>query len=442
MKKLIFTLFMIFCLSISIFAKETIFVIPINKTIDLGLSSFVKRVIKEAEKNQAKLIILEIDTFGGRVDAAVQIRDALLNTKIESIAFVNKRAISAGALISLSCSHIIMASGSTIGAATPVQLDPSGGTKPTSEKEISYIRAEFKATAEKRGYPSNIAEAMVDPDVEIKDLVAKGKLLTLTTETAIKYKLSETKLENIKEILEKYQLDKAKIKNVSPKLAEQVVRFLTNPIVSSLLLSLGILGLIIEFRIPGWGLPGTFGVICLFLFFWGHCLAGLAGLEEIIISIGGIILLGLEIFVIPGFGIAGILGILLILASIFMALISHKPSFNELIKALSIIASSLMTTFVFFVILLKYFPKTSLLKNLVLTSIENKEQGFISSFEKYEELLNKTGISLTPLRPIGKALIKNNQVEVITEGSYIEKNEKIIVIKIQKDKIFVKQMKD
>ncbi|MFH1613347.1 MAG: NfeD family protein [bacterium] len=419
-------------------AKEIVFVIPINKVIDLGLASFVKRVIKEAEKNQAKLIILEIDTFGGRVDAAVQIRDALLNTKIESIAFINKRAISAGALISLSCSHIIMTSGATIGAATPVQLNTSGGTKPTSEKEISYVRAEFRATAEKRGYPLNIAEAMVDPDIEIKGLIKKGKLLTLTTERAIEYKLAETKLENIKEILEKYKLNKAEIKNVSPKLAEEIVRFFTHPIVSSLLLSLGMLGLIIEFRVPGWGLPGTVGVLSFFIFFWGHYLAGLAGLEEIIIGSGGIILLGLEIFVIPGFGITGILGIFLILSSIFMTLISHKPNFNDLTQALSIIASSLITTFVIFAILLKYLPKFSLFKKLILINTEDKKNGFISSFEKYEQLLDKIGISLTPLRPIGKALIDDKQVEVITEGSYIEKNEKIIVIKVQKDKIFVK----
>jgi membrane-bound serine protease (ClpP class) len=257
------------------YPERDVYVIPIRGVIDLGLSSFVRRVVQEAKEKEAQCIILELETFGGRVDAATEIRDALFESDIKTIAFVNRRAISAGALISLACRHIVMAPGSTIGAATPVVMAPGATkTQPTDEKTISYVRKEFKATAERNNHPTTLAEAMVDPDVEIKGVIEKGKLLTLTTEEAWKLKLAEHKVSKIGEILTLYGLEDGKVVRASITWSEKLVRFLTHPVVSGLLLTFGLLGIFFELRMPGWGVSGTIGLVCLALFFGAQYMVG------------------------------------------------------------------------------------------------------------------------------------------------------------------------
>ena len=162
-------------------SAPVVYVISIEGTIDLGLAPFLARTIRQAEEAGAAAVLLEINTFGGRVDAAVAMRDALLNSRVRTIAFVNQRAISAGALIALACNTLVMTQGGTIGAATPV-LSGGGETQPTDEKSVSYLRSEFRATAESRNRQPEFAEAMVDADVEIEGVIAKGKLLTLTAD--------------------------------------------------------------------------------------------------------------------------------------------------------------------------------------------------------------------------------------------------------------------
>jgi membrane-bound serine protease (ClpP class) len=254
------------------FAQKTpiVYVAPIEGMIDLGLAPFVERVLREATEAGAAAVILEINTFGGRVDAAVAIRDALLNAKIPTIAFINKRAISAGALIALATEKIIMGDGGTLGAATPVQMgQPGAPAQPVEEKTVSYVRKEFRATAEARKRPPLIAEAMVDADVEIPDLIEKGKLLTLTTDEALKHKIAEFRANTMAEVLNQVGLAGAEVRRASPNWAENFVRFITHPIVSSLLITIGMLGIILEIRTPGFGVPGVLGIGSLALFFWG-----------------------------------------------------------------------------------------------------------------------------------------------------------------------------
>ncbi|MEO8324802.1 MAG: ATP-dependent Clp protease proteolytic subunit, partial [Nitrospirota bacterium] len=304
------SVFIVFGVSQADTQKSIVFVVPIEGVIDLGLAPFVQRVLTEAESTGAKAVILVINTFGGRVDAAVLIRDALLESKTPTVAFINKRAISAGALISLASGKIVMAEGSTIGAATPVQIGlPGTPAQPVEEKTVSYMRKEFRATAEKRNRPPLIAEAMVDADVEIPDLIEKSKLLTLTTKEALQVNIADFQANSLEAVLQSLNLADAEIVYASETWAESLVRFLTHPVVSSLLMSVGILGIMFEMRVPGFGVPGALGLICLALFFWGHGLVQLAGLEEFLLVGLGLILVGLEIFVIPGFGISGILGI-------------------------------------------------------------------------------------------------------------------------------------
>ncbi len=238
--------------------RPVVYVAPIEGIIDLGLAPFVKRVLDEAAAAGAAAVVLEINTFGGRVDAAVQIRDALLNSPVRTIAFVNKRAISAGALIALASENMVMTGGATIGAATPVQMgQPGAPSESVGEKTVSYVKKEFRATAESRKRPPLLAEAMVDADVEIKGVIEKGKLLTLTTEEALKHKLIDHRADTLEAALEKLGIAAPEIRHASTNWAENVVRFLTHPVVSSLLITIAMLGIILEMRTPGFGIPGA-----------------------------------------------------------------------------------------------------------------------------------------------------------------------------------------
>ncbi len=466
--------------------EDKVYVIPIqDRTIfmvDLGQSSFVKRVVKEAEEEGARAIILEIKTFGGRVDAATDIKDVLFDTEIETIAFINKRAVSAGALLSLSCQTIIMAPGATIGAATPVAIDPEGGVSSTSEKMISYVRKEFKATAEKNNHPVNLAEAMVDPDVELKAVeidgeifvltpdgveqkrdelgdrkvkkvkgdiplgFSKGKLLTLTTEEALRFGLASYKASNLEEALKHCNLDGFEVVRASITWSENLARLITHPIITGLLLTAGMLGIIFELRIPGWGVSGTIGLIALALFFGGHCLAGLAGWIEPVLFIIGVALLLLEILAIPGFGIAGISGIVLIVASILLAMIKHPfPSFPgaglEYQRALIIIAYSLSATLLIIILSFRFLTQTSIWKrfrpSLVLITSEERGMGYRGTSPQWEKFLGREGTTLTKLRPAGRAVIGEEILDVVTEGGFIEPNKRIRVLRVEGNRIVV-----
>jgi membrane-bound serine protease (ClpP class) len=258
---IIITLFIIFSLTApDAYTNEPdeVYLISIKGTIDLGLSSYVQRALEEAVLNKAKAVILEIDTFGGRVDAATQIRDKIMSLNIPSVAYVKNRAWSAGALIALSAEYILIDKSASIGAAEP---------RPADEKNISALRAEFTSTALSRGRSEEIAAAMVDKDIEIKDIIEKDKILTLNAEQAIRLNFVDDKASSIEEVLNFLNLKDAKTVNIVPNWAENISRFVTNPVVSPLLLSIGFLGLIIEFWTLGWGIAGSIGIISLSLFF-------------------------------------------------------------------------------------------------------------------------------------------------------------------------------
>ncbi|UCE54635.1 MAG: hypothetical protein JSV31_04115 [Desulfobacterales bacterium] len=223
-------------------------------TINKKLATDFEAVLKEAESTKAKALILEIDTFGGRLDAAVKIKDNLIDTKINTIAFINKKAISAGALISLATRHIVMAPGSTIGAATPIRLT-YWEEKPAGEKTISYFRKEMKSTAEANNHPGDIAEAMVDPDVKIEGVVEKGKLLTLTTKEAIMLKVAEYEIEDLEELYQKFNLQGIVIEKRPMPWTEKVVELMpSNKMILNPTLIWFLLGLVLiflEFIVPG-----------------------------------------------------------------------------------------------------------------------------------------------------------------------------------------------
>ncbi len=422
-------------------APAVVYVVPIEGVIDLGLAPFVARVLAEAEKAGAAAVILEVNTFGGRVDAAVQIRDSLLTARVPTVALVNKRAISAGALISLAAEKLAMADGGTIGAATPVQAGaPGGGTQPTSEKTVSYVRKEFRATAESRKRPPAIAEAMVDPDVAISGVVEKGKLLTLTTEEALQQKLADFRADSIDAVLAHLKLAGAELRPARPNWAERLVRFLTHPILSSLLITLAMIGIIVELRTPGFGVPGIVGLGSLALFFWGHWLVQLAGWEELLLAAAGVALLVFELFVTPGFGIAGALGIVALVAALVMSLGGGGATAAFWLTAAARVVFALLFAVVGALLLLRFMPRTPVGRALVLEDTLSSARGYTAAPEEEHRLVGRTGRTTSPLHPSGFAEIDGERVDVVAEGEHIDPGEPVRVVRVDGNRVVVRRV--
>lgn len=415
------------------------YVVPIEGIIDLGLTPFVDRVLGEAAAANAAAVVLDINTFGGRVDAAVRIRDALLRTRVPTVAFVNKRAISAGALISLAAGTIAMADGATIGAATPVQMGAKGGAQPVSEKTVSYMRKEFRATAESRNRPPDMAEAMVDPDVAIPGLIEKGKLLTLTTSEALEHRFMDVRANNLEAVLAYLKLETAEVRHASANWAERMVRVFTHPVLSSVLMTVGILGLIVEIRTPGFGVPGIVGIASLAIFFWGHWVVRLAGWEELLLVTAGVLLLALEIFVIPGFGIAGLLGISALVGGLTLSVIGAGATMQTVVHAAGRVALSLLAAVAGSLVLLKLLPRLPYARTLVLETGLESRAGYASAPETDRRWLGRHGTAAAPLRPSGIAVIDGTRVDVVSQGDYLETGAPVEVVSVEGNRIVVRR---
>lgn len=415
-----------------------VYVVPIEGMIDLGLAPFLSRTIREAKESGAAAVLLDINTFGGRVDAAVAMRDELLNAPVRTIAFVNQRAISAGALIALACETLVMTKGGTIGAATPV-LSGGGETKAADEKSVSYVRKEFRATAEARNRPPEFAEAMVDADVEIAGVIAKGKLLTLTTSEALKHDVAELTADTAGAALEAAGLPRAELRHARQSWAETLVRFLTHPIVSSLLMTVGLLGLFVEIRTPGFALPGMIGLISLGLFFWGHWIVRLAGWEELLLVSIGVLLITLEVFVFPGTTLAGIAGVIALVAGLGMALVGAGATVPVVIGALGRVALSILLAMAGAFALLRVLPRLPFGRRLVLATGMQADLGYVSAPDSDRRWLGRTGTAISPLRPAGIADIDGTRVDVVSDGGFIDAGAAIEVTRVDGNRIVVRQ---
>ena len=450
MKNRLLFLFTYLIISLASAQEHQVYHVLIHGTIDMGLPHFIQRVVNEAEEHNAKAIIFDIDTFGGRVDAATQIKDIILDSDVTTVAFINKRAISAGALISLSCDSIFMTPGASIGAATAVDLK---GNK-ASEKVISYMREEMASTAEANNRSREIATSMVDEELSIpyflnidgdtltaKDVegFSEGKLISLSTHLAVQLGISDKEIETYDDLLFHLNFAEAETVEITETWSEILVRFLTNPMVAPLFMSLGMLGLFMEIKSPGFGVPGIFGLLCLALFFGSHLLVGLADMTEVLILFAGIVLILLEIMVIPGFGIAGISGIGLIFYSFFKMLIGAYPSPEDYQFAYLGLSVGIITSFIVAVIMYKTFPKTELYQRLIPFSPQKSEEGFTIS-RGYEILIGEKGTTTTDLRPSGKVEIQGKTYQAFSHGDYIDKNEAILVDGIDENQLLVKKV--
>lgn len=416
-----------------------VYTIPVTGTIDLGLAPFLDRTIREAEAAGAAAVLLDINTFGGRVDAAVAMRDSLINANVRTIAFVHPRAISAGALITLACETVVISPGGTVGAATPVVGGGTGQSVQADEKTVSYVRSEFRATAERRNRPTEFAEAMVDADVVIDGVIESGKLLTLTSSEALDYGVADYTAETLEDALEQAGISGARIQPATETWAESFVRFLTNPIVSSLLMTLGLLGLLVEIRTPGFALPGTVGLLSLGLFFWGHWIVQLAGWEELMLVSLGVALLLVEIFVLPGFTLTGIAGILALVAGLGLALVGAGATVSAIVTALGRVALSIMMALAATLVLLRFLPHLPFGRRLVLQTDMEADEGYVSTPETDQDWLGRTGTAASPLRPAGIADIEGARVDVVSDGAFIDVGSPIEVTRVDGNRIVVRR---
>ena len=446
MIKLIF----IYFIALNSLSSETIYKVPIKGTIDLGLPPFIKRVISVAEKDNASAIIFEINTFGGRVDAATQIKDAILGSKVPTIAFINRRAISAGALISLSCEKIYMTEGGLLGAATAVDMSGKKG----SEKVISFMREEMASTAEKRGRNTEIARGMVDEELMFTHLVIKGdsiivndiegrkegKLISLTTEQALKYNISDGKAETLNELINLLGYSELVLKENIENWSEKLVRFLTNPVVASLLTTFGFLGILFELQSPGWGIPGVVGLICLILSLSASYIAQLATISDMLLIIAGLSLIMLEAFVIPGFGVVGISGIGIVVYGLYLLLIPNVPVGEEVLSnATDGFMIGLLGAIIGIYLLLKLMVKTKFWKQLTAPGSQKREDGYTNSFG-WESLIDQIGVADTDLHPSGWVRVEDKRFFMISEGDFIEKGSSVKILSVDGNRVLVKKL--
>ena len=467
-------------------------IVNIRNQIGSGISVYISNGIERAEEANADAIIFDVDTPGGRVDSAVDIIDAIQDTEVPTIAFVNREAISAGAMISIACDQIVMVSGGTIGDSAPVSIQG----EEAGEKAVSYIRKTIKSTAERQGHNSHIAVTMVDkkrvlvrmadgeivsfrPDTyqekrqngeEMEVISAEGELLTLTTDEALAYGFAHGRADTIDELLAMYQiveidgarkaltagaaaqkqeelgaasiqfiksLEGAATDEAMVSLADRIVIFLTSPLISSLLLSLGMLGLWIEIQSPGFGLPGMLGLLCLGIFFGGHMLSQIDAQWAALAFVLGLGLIVVEVFILPGFGVAGISGIILMFGGSFYVFKSAYQ-FETAILAFS---SVIVLTAIGVIAAFYLFPKTRAWKHFALATEMSSDIGYHSAGdEDFQSYIGQTGTAITPLRPAGAIRLAGKRVDVLTAGDFIPSETPVKVIEVEGSKIFVEAL--
>ncbi|MFC1497631.1 nodulation protein NfeD [Verrucomicrobiota bacterium] len=436
--------------------EGSVFIIPIDGPIERGLLYVVRRGLAQAEKEDAAVIIFHMNTPGGMVGVTEEIIRMLLDLpeNIKTYTFIDKDALSAGALISVATEEIYMAPGSRIGASAIITLFGDLKEGDTKEKIFSAVTALVKSAAERRGHDIKLVEAMIRKEIEYKIgdevICPEGELLTLTDKEAARLVgkgrkkrslLSSGTVKTLDELLRK--IDKSDSKRITLEVtwSEKIARWIE--LFSILFLAGGLLGVYIEIKTPGFGIPGILGIICLTIFFWGHNVAGLAGTEELILFLLGVTLLIIEIFIIPGFGIAGVSGIILIMAALVMALVQHYPGTpvyhipgTQIQTAIVTMSSTVIGSFILMLILARFLPETPAFKRIALLASLTAKEGYQSS-EKTDDLLGRKGTADTPLHPAGIGVFGDKRLDVVARGAFIEKDASIVIAEAHGNRIVV-----
>jgi membrane-bound serine protease (ClpP class) len=465
------------------------YAIPIEGEINRALMTFVRRGVQEAESRKAGTIIFEIDTFGGRVDSALQIATLIGSVEdIETVAFVPAARAgtgvswSAGSLIAFSCDRIYMAPGTSMGAAAPV-YQTGEGTEMAPEKVVSALRAQMAALAEKNGYPKGVALAMVDMDVELLEvylggqmIVAtaadlpqlerrareeglelekgtvispKGKLLALTAGEMETYGVSSGTVANLQALADLLGIPTGELRELSPSAPDRLVAFITSGAVTALLVLVGLVALYLEITSPGFGVPGTIAIIAFAVVFLGGALLGTAGSLEIVLFILGVILLVVEIFLIPGFGVVGISGIVLMIAALVLSRQQFiVPRFgwqwDIFLRNLRNIGLAFLGSLVLVVVIFRSFRRVPLFRRLILESAQDAGEGYtVQSADSGGGLIGRKGTALTALRPAGKAEFPGQPdtevLQVETDGEFIEPGAGVEIFEVNGNRVRVRR---
>lgn len=474
-------LFLFFCFSLYGWAAGTgdkVYILPVSGTVEPGMAAYVHRALAEIKKDKDALVLLKMDTFGGRVDAALDIVEAVSSLPGErTFAFVEKRAISAGALIALSAGSIVMKENTLIGDCAPM-IQTGEGMKEAGEKMQTVLRAQFRTLARRNGYPQVLAEAMVSKEMEVyrvvqngearymertayeeltpeekagitdkKTVVSKGLLLTMDDKEAADLGFSKASVKDMESALAALGLAGHQRIDVRESWSETFVRML-QPFLPILML-IGIGAIYAEIKAPGFGIPGITGIVCLGLVFFNQYLVGLASYTELLVLIIGVLLLGVEVFVLPGFGIAGVTGLAVIAMGLilsFQGFVFPDPSMpweaGLMLKNAGRVMASFAGAFLVSFFLIRFvLPRFSkVVKGPYLSA--SLEGARADSHEAMTVAAGDTGIALTPLRPSGKIRTTAGKVDAMTQGDFIGPSEKVVVVSVSQNHVIVQKAEE
>ncbi|MFN6090113.1 MAG: NfeD family protein [Cyclobacteriaceae bacterium] len=414
-------------------AKSKVMVMEIKDEIDPRMLRYVKLALENAEKIKADYVVIDMDTYGGVLTDAKEIVDLIMDFKKPVWVYVNSDAASAGALISIACDSIYMSPGATIGAATVVE---GAGGQAAPDKYQAYMRGIMRSTAEKNGRDPRIAEGMVDERIVIDSIKQEGRVITFTTKEALKYGFCEAQVETIEEILKRNKVTNYELETFRLGTSEKIIAFVINPFISGILILIILGGIYFELQTPGIGFPLFASVTALILYLVPYYLNGLAEYWEIIALFVGILLLMAEVFVIPGFGVAGIAGIILTVMSLVLIMLNNDFFNFEFVPMGDIIRATFAAVGgISGGMLLLFFggarlTETKAFQRMALTDQQESSQGFSVNTSTID-MLGKKGISHTVLRPSGKVFIDEIVYDAFTRGEYVEKGESIEVVGIE-----------
>jgi len=423
--------------------RATVLHLKIQSEIDPRTNRYSELGLERATEIDADYVILELDTYGGALNDADDIRTRILEFDKPIFAFINKDAASAGALISIACDSIYMAGGSSIGAATVVTQD--GTAAP--DKYQSYMRSIMRSTAEAKGRDPRMAEAMVDEDIDLDSIATEGKILTLSTSEAIEYGFCEAEVKSVEEILGRNGIDNYEIQEFSLGATEKIISLFLNPFVSGILILVIIGGIYFELQTPGVGFPILASIIAVILYFVPNYLNGLAENWEIVLFIVGVILIALEVFVIPGFGVAGVLGLICTLGSLVLVMLNNDfldfsfVPMEEIFVSTAVVLAGLMGAIVVMFFGGARLLNSNVFKRVALQDTQSKEEGYTSTFYKEKSLVGLQGKTFTRLRPSGRVEIEGTIYDAYTRGNFIEEGKEVEVISDEGTSLKVKEVK-
>lgn len=423
--------------------KSLVYTFHIKEEIAPPVWRTTQLAFKKATEMKADLILIQMNTYGGMVDMADSIRTKILNSTIPVYVFINNNAASAGALISIACDSIYMVKGANIGAATVV--NQTGEVVP--DKFQSYMRAMMRSTAEAKGRNPEIAEAMVDPSIFVAGISDSGKVLTLTTSEAIRHGFCEARAETIEEVLKRTGHEPFEIVEHQLSAMDKVINFLISPVISGILIMLIIGGLYFELQTPGVGFPLAAAVTAAIFYFAPLYLEGLASHWEIIVFIVGVILLLVEVFALPGFGVAGVTGLILMVGSLSFAMVETFDTtngiaidFSPIVKAFFTVIIAVFLAIVGSIYLSRKLFASSRLGHLALQHVQDADQGYTTATTSYSNMIGHRGVAHTVLRPSGKVLIENELYDATLVTGFAEEGQEVEVVAYHTGQLFVKKL--